>query len=164
MGFHITRSGRRSGTVNAMTTTTIEKNDPFAVEAGKGWVTALGRALFAAIFIASAPLHFSQEMIDMAAARGVPFASLAVPASGLLALAGGLSILLGYRAKLGAWALVLFLVPVTLMVHPFWTSSDPEEKRLQLTMFMKNLSLIGAALLITQFGAGPMSLDARRKA
>ncbi|HLK13531.1 MAG TPA: DoxX family protein [Fimbriimonadaceae bacterium] len=124
----------------------------------------LGRALFAAIFIASAPMHFSHKMIEMAASHGVPLASIAVPASGLLALAGGLSILLGYRAKLGAWALVLFLLPVTLMMHQFWAAPDKEAMTFQLTMFMKNLALIGGALLITQFGAGPMSLDARQQA
>lgn len=127
-------------------------------------VVVLGRLLFAAIFIASAPMHFSQETIDMATSRGVPLASLAIPASGLLELAGGLSILLGYRAKLGAWALVLFLVPVTLMMHQFWAAPNQEAAAIQLAMFMKNLSLIGGALLITQFGSGPMSLDTRRAA
>ena len=127
-------------------------------------VVVLGRLLFAAIFIASASMHFSKDMIEMAAAHGVPLASIAVPASGLLALAGGLSILLGYHAKLGAWAIVLFLVPVTLTMHPFWAAPGKEAMALQLTMFMKNLSLIGGALLITQFGAGPMSLDERRAA
>ncbi|HTQ11228.1 MAG TPA: DoxX family protein [Fimbriimonadaceae bacterium] len=124
----------------------------------------VGRFCFAGIFIASAPMHFSKTTIEMAASQGVPLAAIAVPASGLLALAGGLSILLGYRAKLGAWALVAFLVPVTLMMHPFWAAADKEAMTLQLTMFMKNLSLIGGALLITQFGAGPMSLDSRQKA
>ncbi len=127
-------------------------------------VVVLGRFLFAAIFIASAPMHFSQEAIGIASAHGLPLASIAVPASGLLELVAGLSILLGYRAKLGAWALVLFLVPVTLMMHQFWAAPDKEAMALQLTMFMKNLSLIGGALLITQFGSGPMSLDARHKA
>lgn len=125
-------------------------------------VVVLGRILFAAIFIASAPMHFSQTMIGMASSLGVPLASIAVPAAGLLELAAGLSILLGYRAKLGAWALLLFLTPVTLMMHPFWAAPDQEAMALQLTMFMKNLSLMGGALLITQFGAGPMSFDARR--
>jgi putative oxidoreductase len=48
-----------------------------------------------------------------------------VPLSGVLAVAGGLSIALGYRAKLGGWALVAFLVPVTLAMHQFWNISDP---------------------------------------
>ncbi|MCW5935959.1 MAG: DoxX family protein [Fimbriimonadaceae bacterium] len=133
-------------------------------EAVNAAVVLAGRFLFSAIFVASAPMHFSQRMIDMAASHGVPLAAIAVPASGLLSLAGGLSILLGYRARLGAWALVLFLLPVTLMMHQFWAVADTEAATLQLTMFMKNLALIGGALLITQFGSGPMSLDQCRQA
>jgi len=79
----------------------------------------------------------------------------------VVALAGGLSILLGYRAKLGAWLIALFLIPVTLMMHKFWAVTDPMMAQMQMAMFMKNLSMLGGALLITQFGSGPLSLDAR---
>jgi putative oxidoreductase len=89
-------------------------------------------------------------------------ASIAVPLSGVVAIAGGLSILLGYRAKLGAWLIVLFLIPVTLMLHKFWLVQDPMMAQIQMILFMKNVSMLGGALLITQFGAGPFSLDARR--
>jgi putative oxidoreductase len=128
-----------------------------------GAVVVLGRFLFAAIFLMSSFGHFSAKMIGYAASQGVPLAQIAVPASGLLALAGGLSILFGYRAKIGAWLLVLFLVPVTFMMHKFWGISDPQAAQMQMIMFMKNISMIGGALLITQFGAGPASLDARRE-
>ncbi|HET6384880.1 MAG TPA: DoxX family protein, partial [Armatimonadota bacterium] len=83
--------------------------------------------------------------------------------SGLLALAGGLSILLGYRATIGAWVLVQFLVPVTFLMHRFWVISDPQAAQMQMINFMKNMSMLGGALLITQFGAGPASIDARRQ-
>ena len=85
-----------------------------------------------------------------------------MPLSGVIALLGGLSILVGYRAKIGAWMIVLFLVPVTLMMHKFWGVSDPIMAQTQMIMFMKNASMLGGALLITQFGTGPLSLDARR--
>jgi putative oxidoreductase len=122
------------------------------------YVGALGRVLFSAIFIMSGPNHFKAETIGFAAAQGVPLASIAVPLSGVIALLGGLSIALGYRAKLGAWLIVLFLVPVTLMLHRFWGLSDPQATGLQLAMFMKNLSLLGAALMIARLGSGPLSL------
>jgi putative oxidoreductase len=89
--------------------------------------------------------------------------SLAVPLSGLLALAGGLSILLGYRARAGAWLIILFLAPVTMMMHNFWSVADPMMRQMQMANFMKNLALAGGALLIAYFGAGPMSLDVRRR-
>jgi putative oxidoreductase len=118
----------------------------------------LGRLLYSAIFIMSGPNHFKAETIGYAAAQGVPLASIAVPLSGIIALLGGLSIALGYRAKLGAWLIVLFLIPVTLMLHRFWGLSDPQAAGLQLAMFMKNLSLLGAALIIARLGSGPLSI------
>jgi putative oxidoreductase len=119
--------------------------------------------LFALIFVMSGPNHFASQTIAYAASQGVPLASIAVPLSGVIALAGGLSILLGYRAKIGAWLIVLFLAGVTPMLHNFWAVTDPLMRQMQMIMFMKNVSMIGGALLISQFGAGPWSLDARHK-
>jgi putative oxidoreductase len=123
----------------------------------------LGRFFFVLIFLMSAPMHFTSQIIAYAAAQGVPMASVAVPLSGVLALAGSLSILLGYRAKIGAWLLVLFLAAVTPLMHNFWTVTDPMMHQMQFIMFLKNVSMLGGALLVTQLGAGPWSLDARGK-
>jgi putative oxidoreductase len=108
--------------------------------------------------------HFSAGYIGYAAQAGVPAPGLLVPVSGVIATLGGLSVTLGYKAKLGAWLLVLFLVPVTLKMHNFWAVTDPMMHGIQMALFMKNVSMLGAALLITHFGAGPLSLDARRPA
>ena len=108
-------------------------------------------------------MHFTHQTIAFAASQGVPFASIAVPFSGVLALAGGLSILLGYRARIGAWLLVLFLLGVTPMLHNFWAVSDPVMHQMQFVMFMKNLSMLGGALFFATAGTGPWSLDARKK-
>jgi len=130
---------------------------------GTGPIILLGRFLFVLIFLMSGPRHFLSQTIAYAASQGVLLASIAVPVSGVIALLGGLSILLGYRAKLGAWLIVLFLVGVTPMMHKFWVVSDPMMYQVQFAMFMKNVSMLGGALLISQFGSGPWSLDARRK-
>lgn len=134
-----------------------------ATDMGRYYVP-LGRALFASIFVMGGLGHFSKPMIDVAAAEGVPLAALAVPLSGVLSLLGGLSVLLGYRAKIGAALLMVFLVPVTLMMHKFWAIGDPMMAKMHMVMFMKNAALLGGALLIAHFGAGPVSLDARRDA
>src|SRR5580698_6672628 len=128
-----------------------------------GPLVLLGRFLFSLIFIMSGPRHFLSQTIGYAASQGVPLASIAVPFSGLLALVGGLSILLGYRAKFGAWLIILFLVGITPMMHNFWAVTDPMMRQMQMVMFMKNLSMLGGALFISQLGSGPWSLDARRK-
>jgi putative oxidoreductase len=147
---------------NASTISTRPQTTSISLE-GAGPIALLGRFLFALIFLMSAPMHFSSQITAYAAAQGVPLASIAVPLSGVIALAGGLSILLGYRVKIGAWLIVLFLAAVTPMMHNFWTVADPMMHQMQFIMFMKNLSMLGGALFISQTGAGPWSLDARRK-
>jgi putative oxidoreductase len=124
-------------------------------------VALIGRLLFALIFILAAPRHFTAEGISHAAELGVPFASFFVPLSGVMALVGGLSVALGFQARLGALLLIAFLVPVTLGMHQFWRAPDAH---VQLSMFMKNVSLLGSALVLLHFGAGPLSLDARMAA
>jgi putative oxidoreductase len=121
----------------------------------------LGRVLFSLIFVIAAPRHFTHEGIQHAADLGVPVAGVLVPLSGVLALAGGISVALGYKTRWGAWALIGFLVPVTLWMHAYWKLSDPAAIHIQNAMFAKNLSMLGAALLLSEFGAGPVSIDER---
>ncbi len=127
------------------------------------YLELLGRVLYSAIFIMAAPGHFTAKTIAFAADKGVPMASIAVPLSGVIAFLGGLSILLGYKARYGAWLIVLFLVPVTPMIHRFWGLTDPMVAMAQHAHFMKNLSMLGAALLIAYFGSGPLSVDSRNR-
>jgi len=146
----------------AGTSTLSAHSQSAALPAVAAPVVLLGRFLFAMIFLIAAPLNFSGKSIAFAASQGVPLASISVPLSGIIALAGGLSILLGYRARIGAWLIVLFLAAVTPMLHNFWTVVDPMMHQMQFIMFMKNLSMMGGALFISQFGTGPWSLDGRR--
>jgi|SRR5437867_4010430 len=126
------------------------------------YVPLIGRVLFAAMFLKAAPAHFQEQAIGFVSEQGIPFAPVLVPVSGFLALAGGLSVLLGWRAKVGAWLLVAFLVPVTLLMHPYWVVTDPAAAAVQEAMFYKNVAMLGGALLIAYFGAGPLSMDARK--
>lgn len=121
----------------------------------------LGRILFALLFVMTGFNHLFGGGAEYAAAAGVPIAQVMVPFAGLLSLLGGLSVALGYKARYGAWLLVLFLVPVTFAMHPFWTETDPMQQQLHMAMFMKNIALTGTALFIAYAGAGPLSLDAR---
>jgi putative oxidoreductase len=126
------------------------------------YLVLAGRILYALIFVMAGPGHFTGNTIAFAASKGVPMASFAVPLSGIIATAGGLSIAAGYKAKWGGWLIVLFLVPVTVMIHNFWAMTDPNMAQVNQIMFMKNLSMLGAALLITYFGSGPLSVDNRK--
>lgn len=126
------------------------------------WAVPVGRFFYSLIFILSGINHFSSGSISYAANQGVPMADILVPISGIMALLGGLSVMLGFHARFGALLLVLFLLPVTLLMHNFWSFADPEMAQMQMTHFMKNLAMIGGGILIMFYGAGPISLDNKR--
>ena len=109
----------------------------------------VGRLLFGGYFIASAFNHFMnlEMMAGYSASKKVPFPKLAVIGTGLLLLSGGLGILLGTCIHWAIAALVLFLVPVTYMMHNFWTTNDPLLKMREQVNFMKNVGLLGACLM-----------------
>ncbi|MBI1939674.1 MAG: DoxX family protein [Ignavibacteriales bacterium] len=127
------------------------------------YIVLIGRIIFSVIFIMSGLNHLSGNGIELAAQSGVPLASVAVPLSGLISLLGGIGIAIGYKAKISAWLIVLFLLPVTITMHNFWSVADQHAALIQQIMFMKNFTIIGAAFLIAYFGSGPFSLDAKLK-
>ena len=123
------------------------------------YLVLLGRICFSAIFMLTIMSHFKYETVVYAQSQGVPLAEFLVPLSCIIAFTGGLSILLGYKAKIGAALIIIFLIPVTFYMHAFWKVAEPMQQHMQMVNFMKNLSLLGAALLISYFGSGPCSID-----
>lgn len=113
-------------------------------------VQLVGRVLFAILFIASGFGHFAQrkEMVAYAEGSGAPLPGLLVPLTGVQILAGGLAVMLGAWADLGSLLLVVFLLPTAYYMHAFWKVEDPMMKGVQMAMFMKNVSLAGAALFM----------------
>src|SRR5437870_13845835 len=89
------------------------------------YLVPLGRVAFAGVFVAFAPADFTQQGIAWGASQGVPLARVLVPLAGVISLLGGLRAILGYRVKIGAGVLVLFIVPATGMRHISWVVSDP---------------------------------------
>jgi uncharacterized membrane protein YphA (DoxX/SURF4 family) len=110
----------------------------------------IGRILFALLFLSSAFAHLTQPgaMAGYATSRGVPAAKAAVVGSGLVLLAGGLSVALGIWADLGTLLLAVFLFPTALLMHAFWTENEPQNRQNEMISFFKDLSLAGAALML----------------
>jgi putative oxidoreductase len=124
----------------------------------------VGRVLFSSIFLMSGLAHFTKRamMVQYAQSKGAAAPSLLVPLTGLMILAGGLSVLLGLSMEIGAWLLVFFLVPTAFIMHAPWKVADPMEKANQQAHFMKNLVMAGGALIlycfVQQAGYGPFTL------
>ncbi|MBW1597782.1 DoxX family membrane protein [Streptomyces sp. JJ38] len=115
----------------------------------------IGRILFTTLFLASAFNHLTQTkaMAGYAASRGIPAATPATIGSGLLLLAGGLSVLLGVWADLGALLLAAFLVPTALLMHAFWKEEDAQARQGEMLHFLKDTALAGASLMLLAFFA-----------
>jgi len=109
----------------------------------------IGRILFGATLAFMSVNHFMQagNMAGYAKSKGIPAPMLAVVGSGVVLLLGALGILLGIYPKLSVLLLVVFFLPVTLMMHNFWTISDEQQKMNEMIQFMKNTVIVGAALM-----------------
>ena len=110
----------------------------------------VGRVVFGGFFLYNGINHFKQlkGMAQYAAAKNVPAPEVAVGASGALLLIGGASIIVGLKPKIGALAIVGFLMSVSPTMHDFWTAEDPQERMNHMIHFMKNMALLGAALAL----------------
>jgi uncharacterized membrane protein YphA (DoxX/SURF4 family) len=113
----------------------------------------VGRVVFSFFFIYSGFNHLTKlsAYAQYAGSSGVPAPTLAVVVSGLMLLAGGLSILLGYQVRWGALLLVVFLIAAAVTMHRFWGVADPMTAANQAAHFWKNIALTGATLMIYYF-------------
>lgn len=114
-------------------------------------VYPVGRAFLGALFFISGInkiLGFSY-VAGWMANSGVPAANLLLAVTIVIEVLGGLMLITGYKARLAAVIMALFLVPVTLVFHAFW-SADAANFQNQLTQFLKNLSILGGMLLVIE--------------
>lgn len=113
-------------------------------------ILVVGRILFALIFINSGIAHFTKNaaMTGYAQYKKVPMPRASVYISGLMILLGGLYIVLGFYADLGALLIAIFLIPTAFLMHNFWKETDPTAKQNETIAFFKDLALAGASLVL----------------
>lgn len=118
-----------------------------------------GRVAIALIFILSGfgKIGGFDGTAGYMASKGLPFVSILLVLTIIVELGGGLMILLGIKARWAATVLVLFLIPVTLIFHPFWAVEAATAQAEQIA-FLKNLAIMGGLLYVATFGAGPYGL------
>ena len=123
-----------------------------------------GRILVAAIFLWSGigKIGGFAGTAGYMASKGLPMAEVLLVITIIVEIGAALMIIIGYKARLGALALLLWMIPVTLIFHAFWAPGMPAgEVQMQTINFFKNLGLMGAMLLLIGFGSGAYSLDRR---
>jgi len=99
---------------------------------------------------------FGQTQAYMAG-KGMQMTALFLVIAILFELGGGLSVLLGFFPRLGALALVLFLIPTTIVFHRDFSAAG------QAVQFAKNLAIMGGLLAIVAAGGGAFSVRRPRR-
>jgi uncharacterized membrane protein YphA (DoxX/SURF4 family) len=113
-------------------------------------VFLIARIVFAIMFVMSGINHITKAdaMTGYAQFKGVPSPKLAVIGSGVVMGIGGLSLILGVYADLGAIVLAAILLLMAVKMHNFWTLEDAQAKQADMIGFLKNVSMAGGALFM----------------
>ena len=121
-----------------------------------------GRLCLSAIFLASGFNKITNwnATADQMAGQGMPAVPLLLAGATAFEILGGLSLLLGFYGRVGATALIVFLIPTTLIFHDFW-AVPAEQQQNQMAHFMKNVAILGGLLMVMAHGTGRYSLDQR---
>ena len=131
--------------------------------AGKNLFSLLGRIIIGALFLISGLMmvKYWPSMVEVITNKGLPYPILFLGIATALEILGGIFVILGYRTRLGAWFLIIFLAAATYLFHNFWevdaTHADAVREE-----FIRNIVYLGALLLLAAFGPGGYSIDAAR--
>ena len=125
------------------------------------WAQVVGRVALGTVFLVSGlgKLAAWRGTVAYAGSKGVPEILLVIATA--LELLGAVSVVVGFRARWGALALLIFLVPVTLVFHNFW-AVPAEQQQMEMANFLKNLAIGGGLLIVVGRGAGSFSIDSSR--
>ena len=125
-------------------------------------IHVVGRVLFSMMFIMSGMNHLMKfnETSAYAESKGVPAPKVLTAVSGLMIMVGGVLVLLGWHRFVGAGLIAIFLFSTATVMHAFWKETDPAARMNEMSHFMKDLAMAGAALLIAFYAptVWPMSL------
>lgn len=135
--------------------TAMENDDLLVINPA---IAMTARILFTLIFFLSGITHFTDlhSYVNLMPAA-IPWRAFWVVISAVVELIGAGFILFNYRPRLGGWLIVLFLIPVTIVVHGTAMIADPSPvmRAVNVSFFLKGLAMIACALFITQFGVRP---------
>ena len=123
----------------------------------------IGRILLSIIFIISACAKMFEwnSTVQMLQMVGIPAAPVMLSIATAIELIGGLAVLLGIFSRVAGLILFLYLIPVTLIMHNFW-SVGSIQMSIQLVNFLKNLSIMGGLALLAGYGPGRFSVGSEK--
>lgn len=97
------------------------------------------------------------------ASKGLPLPEVGAAIAVLVEFGGALALIAGFQTRIVAFVMAVFTVATGVIFHNYW-AMPADQVMVNQIMFMKNLSIAGGLLMLSAFGAGSLSLDAKRKA
>ena len=124
----------------------------------------IARILLAGIFITAglSKIGGFEGTVGYIASKGLPFSGLIAALTIAVEVLGGIAIVIGYKARIAGFVLAVFTILAAIIFHNFW-DAPADQAYIQNIMFMKNMSIAGGLLLLTIFGAGGLSIDAKKE-
>ena len=124
----------------------------------------IARILLAGIFITAglSKIGGFEGTVGYIASKGLPFSGLIAALTIAVEVLGGIAIVIGYKARIAGFVLAVFTILAAVIFHNFW-DAPADQVYIQNIMFMKNMSIAGGLLLLTIFGAGGLSIDAKKE-
>lgn len=121
-----------------------------------------GRVLIAAIFVLSgfSKITGFDGTVGYIASKGLPLPQLGALAAIVVELGGGLLVVIGWKTRWAAAAMLVFTLAAAVLFHNFWAAA-PDAAQNQMIHFMKNISMAGGLLYVWVFGSGPLSIDGK---
>ena len=144
------------------TATELQSSSKTSVWTAAGIIGGVGRLMIAAIFLLSAvgnKIPNFQGTAGYMASEGVPAPQIMLAGAIVFLIAGSISVILGYKTKIGATLLLIFLALATYFFHDFRTF-EGQEAEMQMIQFLKNTALMGTMLTLIANGPGSLSMDA----
>lgn len=128
-----------------------------------GALPFLGRFLISLIFILAGlgKIFDFQGAVETMRSIDIGGAEVFIFIGLVMELLGGILLLLGWFTRFAIIVLMIFLLPTTLLFHGFWNYTG-SEMALQLSIFLKNLTIYGGLLAFFSYGPGRWSVDACR--
>jgi putative oxidoreductase len=124
------------------------------------WGVLFGRILVAAIFLQSGIdklLNFDKT-VKLMASKAIPLPEILLVPTIAILITCGVMLLVGWKARWAALALIMFMIPTTLIFHGFWTYPEAQYVN-QFHHFFKNITIIGTLFILMGMGSGGMSID-----
>ena len=126
-------------------------------------LSLVGRLLIAVMFLLAgiSKIGAFAGTSGYIASKGLPMPDVVAALTIAIEIGGSLLLILGFCTRWAALALAGFTLRAAVIFHNYWTMPAAQQT-VQQIMFMKNIAIVGGLLTIAAWGAGALSMDAKR--